>query len=139
MKAKQRVSEKREQPKPLLAPLDEQKEDNLEQRISEEREQPSPLPAPSNEERKDALAGWQKEIIALAEARLSINEEVDVVFQMLARAIGVCRVIEDLTLSAPDGEQLSFPALRQVMEIVQEDIQVAKWLTSGRPLYRNWY
>jgi hypothetical protein len=41
--------------------------------VSEKNEQLNPLPTPSNEERKDRLAGWQKEIVALAEARLSLD------------------------------------------------------------------
>ena len=67
--------------------------------ISEKNEQPNPLPAPSNEERKDQLAAWQKEIIALAEARLSVEGEQDVISEMHRRAIGLCRIVEDMAIS----------------------------------------
>jgi hypothetical protein len=105
--------------------------------VSEESEQPNPLPAPSNEERKDQLAGWQKEIVALAEARLSLNSEQDLVPHLLRRAIALCRVVEDFSLVGNDND-LSIQALGRLMEVVQEDIQVAKWITSGRPLLSHW-
>jgi hypothetical protein len=105
--------------------------------IPKKNEQPNPLPAPSNEERKDQLAPWQKEIIALAEARLSLNGEHAVVFNMHRRTLGLCRIVEDMAMGQTESGT-SLDALAKVMEIVQEDIQVAKWITSGRPLYSNW-
>jgi hypothetical protein len=106
--------------------------------ISEKHEQPSPLPAPSNEEREDQLAGWQQSIVALAEARLSLDGEQDVVFQMHERAIGLCRVVEDLAIGDPKNE-ISLRALGKVMEVVQEDIEVAKWITMGKPRHPRWF
>jgi len=105
--------------------------------IPEQCEQPKTLPAPSNEEGKDQLAGWQKVIVALAEARPSVDDERDVVFNMHRRGIGLCRVVEDLALNASESD-ISLSALARVMEVVEEDILVAKWLTSGRPLYSRW-
>ena len=105
--------------------------------ISEKSEQPNPLPAPSNEERKDQLAPWQKEIVALAEARLSVNDEQDLVPRMLRRALGLCRIVEDMAMGQTESET-SLNALSKVMEVVQEDLWVAKWITSGRPLDSRW-
>ncbi len=101
--------------------------------ISEKNEQPNPLPTPSNEERKDQLAPWQEEIVALAEARLSVNGEQDVIPEMLRRAIGLCRIVEDLALAQSESET-SLEALGKVMQIVQEDIHIAKWIAAGKPL-----
>jgi predicted RNA polymerase sigma factor len=94
---------------------------------------PNPLPMPSDQERKGHLAPWQEEIVALAEAYLSINGEEDVIAEMHRRAIGLCRMVEDLAIS--DGE-VSMDALAKIMEVVQEEIQVARWLSSGKP--RDW-
>ncbi len=105
--------------------------------IPETCEQPKMLPAPSNEERKGELAPWQKEIVALAEARLSINAELDLLPHMHRRAIALCRIVEDMARGKSESEA-SLDALAMVMEIVQEDIQVAKWLVSGRPLDPRW-
>jgi cell division protein FtsN len=108
--------------------------------VSEKNEQLNPLPTPptpSNEERKDELAPWQKEIVVLAEARLSVNEEQDLIPQMLRRALGLCRIVEDLALSASESET-SLNALQKVMEVVQEDLQIVKWITTGRPLDSRW-
>ncbi len=105
--------------------------------ISEKNEQPNPLPTPSNEERKDQLAGWQKIIVALAEARLSLDGEQDVLSEMHRRAIGLCRVVEDFSIVGDDND-LSMEALGQLMKVVEEHIQVARWLTSGRPLDPRW-
>jgi hypothetical protein len=107
------------------------------ERIPEKCEQPNPLPAPSIEERKYPLAGWQKEIVALAEARLSVNDEQDLVPQMLRRAIGLCRVVEDFSLVGDDND-LSMQALGMLMQVVGEDIQVVKWIVSGKPLDSRW-
>jgi hypothetical protein len=96
------------------------------------------VPAPSNEERKDELAGWQKVIVALAEARLSLDGEHDVVFDMHRRALGLCQIVEDMAMGQPESET-SLDALAMVMRIVQEDIQVAKWISAGRPLDPRWY
>jgi hypothetical protein len=108
------------------------------ERIPEKCEQPKTLPTPSNEERQDELAPWQKQIVALAEARLSIDGEQDVIFQMHERAIGLCRVVEDFSLVGDDND-LSMHALGKLMEVVGEDIKVAKWIAMGMPLGRNWY
>ncbi len=105
--------------------------------ISVKSEQLNPLPAPSNEERKDQLAPWQKEIVALAEARLTINAEGDLIPHMHRRAIALCRIVEDMALGQTESE-ISEDALAKVMEIVQEDLRVAKWLASGRPLDPRW-
>jgi hypothetical protein len=105
--------------------------------ISEKNEQPNPLPTPSNEERKGQLAGWQKLIVALAEARLSVNEEQDVISDMHRRAIGLCRIVEDFSLVGGDND-LSMQALGRLMLIVGEDIQVAKWISDGKPFEPRW-
>jgi hypothetical protein len=101
--------------------------------VPEKKEQPNPLPMPSNQESEDELAPWQKEIIALAKARLSVSDEQDVIDNMYRRALGLCRIVEDLTLSESESE-VSGDALGSVMEVVREDIEVARWLTRGRPL-----
>jgi hypothetical protein len=106
--------------------------------ISEKSEQPNPLPAPSDQERRDKLAPWQKQIIALAEARLSIDNEQGVISEMHRRAIGLSRIVEDLALSEPDSE-LPLEAVAKVMQIIEEDIQVAKWIVGGRPLDSEWF
>jgi hypothetical protein len=108
------------------------------ERVPEKCQQPKTLPAPSNEERKDELAAWQKEIVALAEARLSINGEQDVVAEMHRRAIGLCRIVEELVLGQSESE-ISLDALAEVMRIIEEDIQVARWITAGRPLNPYWF
>jgi len=105
--------------------------------VSEKNEQLNPLPTPSNEERKDRLAGWQKEIVALAEARLSLDGEQDVVFHMHQRALGLCRVVEDMALGAHESD-ISLDALAKVMEVLEEHIQITKWITAGRPLHSHW-
>lgn len=106
-------------------------------RVPENSEQPKTLPAPSNEEMKDNLAPWQKEIVALAEARLSVGDERDLLPHMHRRAIALCRIVEDMAMGTSESEP-SLEALAMVMEIVQEDIQVAKWLVLGRPLDPRW-
>jgi hypothetical protein len=106
--------------------------------VPENSEQPETLLAPSNKEKIDELSPWQKEIVALAEARLSILGEEDVINEMHRRAIGLCRVIEDFSIVGDDND-LSMEALGQLMRVLTEHIQVAKWLTSGRPLDPRWY
>ena len=108
--------------------------------IPEYNKQPNPLPTPStpsNEERKDQLAGWQKQIVALAEARLSVDDEQDLVPELLRRAIGLCRIVEDMAIGTPESEA-SLDALASVMRVIEEHIQTAKWITSGRPLDPRW-
>jgi len=106
--------------------------------IPEQREQPKPLPAPSNKEREDQLAPWQKEVVALAEARLSLDEEQDVVSEMLRRAIGLCRIVEDMARSESESET-SLEALATVMEVIEQDLYVAKWITTGRVQNPTWF
>ena len=105
--------------------------------VPKNSEQPNPLPAPSNKEMEIQLAPWQEEIIALAEARLSLNREKDVVSRTLRRAIGLCRVVEDFSLVGDDND-LSMKALGQLMEVVGEEIQIAKWITRGRDREQYW-
>ena len=105
--------------------------------IPKKNEQPNPLPAPSNEEREDELAPWQKEIVALAEARLSINGERDMVPHMLRRALALCQIVEDMARGQMESEA-SLDALAMVMDIVREDLQQVKWLSMERPLYSRW-
>jgi hypothetical protein len=102
--------------------------------IPEKNEQPNPLPAPSDQERREELPPWQKEIIALAEARLSVEDEHSIVSDLLRRAIAMSRIVEDLALGKHESEA-SWGALGKVMQIIQEDIHVAKWITTGRMLY----
>ena len=102
--------------------------------ISEKIEQPNPLPTPSNQERIEELLPWQREIIALAEARLSVEDEQSVISDVLRRAIATSMIVEDLALSEHESE-LPSKALAKVMQIIQEDIQVAKWITTGRMFY----
>jgi hypothetical protein len=109
------------------------------ERIPEQCEQPNTPLAPPREESEDQLAPWQREIVALAKARLSINGEQDVVFEMHRRAIGLCRVIEDMCLRQDAGSGIDDEAVAKVMQVVQEDIEVAKWITSGKPLSPNWF
>jgi Cdc6-like AAA superfamily ATPase len=106
--------------------------------ISENSEQLNPLPVPSNEESKDQLAPWQKLIVALAEARLSVDDEQDLVPEMLRRAIGLCRTVEEMALGESQSE-ISPDALAKVMQVIEEHVQIAKWITSGRPLRSNWF
>jgi len=106
--------------------------------VPENSEQPKTLPAPSNEERTDQLAGWQKQIVALAEARLSIDGEQDVIFHMQQRAISLCRVVDDLTINASDSDEVSLRALGRLMEVIEEHIQIAQWITAGKPLCSHW-
>jgi hypothetical protein len=105
--------------------------------VPENSEQPKPLLAPSNEERKHDILPWKKLIVALAEARLSLDGEQDVIFDMHQRAIGLCRVVEDFSLVGGDND-LSMEALGQLMRVVGEEIQVAKWISMGKPLDRDW-
>ncbi len=106
--------------------------------IPEKNEQPNPPPAPPNQEKRDELAPWQKEIVALAEARLSVEGEHDVISEMLRRAIGLSRIVEDLALCGRESE-LSLSALARVMQVIQEDIYVARWIADGRPLDHEWF
>lgn len=106
-------------------------------RVPENSEQPKILLAPSNEERKDQLAGWQQEIIALAEALLSLDGEQDVLFRMHQRAIGLCRVVEDFSLVGDDND-LSMHALGELMRAAGEAIQVAKWIAMEKPRHSRW-
>jgi hypothetical protein len=108
--------------------------------ISKQNEQPHPLPTlptPSNEERKDELAPWQKLIVVLAEAHLSVNGEQDVISEMHRRAIMLCTIVEDMALGQTESET-SLDALAMVMKVIQEDIQIARWISSGRPLDPCW-
>ena len=107
-------------------------------RVPENSEQPKPLPAPSNKEREDELAPWQREIVLLAEARLILDGEQDVLAVMHQRAIGLCRVVEDMTLRAHEND-VSLEALREVMRAAQESIQVARWIAAGKPLNPSWF
>jgi hypothetical protein len=106
--------------------------------ISENNEQPNPLPTPSDQERRDELAPWKKEIIALAEARLSVDGKEDIICEMHRRAIGLCRIVEDLALCEHDSE-LSLSALAKVMQIAQEYIFVARYLTAKEPGCLDWF
>lgn len=108
--------------------------------VSEKNEQLNPLPTPptpSNEERKDELAPWQKLIVVLAEAHLSVNGEQDVISEMHRRAIMLCTIVEDMALGQTESET-SLDALAMVMKVIQEDIQIARWISSGRPLDPCW-
>jgi hypothetical protein len=110
-----------------------EKAERLESLAVETSKQPqAQIPVPTDEERKKDLAPWQLRIVALAEARLSIEGEEDVINEMHRRAIGLCRVIEDFSLVGDDND-LSIRALGHLVSIVQEDIQVAQWITSGKP------
>jgi hypothetical protein len=102
--------------------------------IPENNEQPNPLPTPSDQERREELPLWQREVIALAEARLSVEDEQSVISDVLRRAIAMARIVEDLNL-CEHGSELSQGALAKVMQIIQEDLHVVKWLTTGRLLY----
>ena len=121
--------------------------------VPENSEQPNPLPTPptlSNkgireeiqqemaEDRRDKLAGWQKEIVALGEARLSIDKEEDVVPRLLRRAIGLSRVVEDFSMVGDDND-LSMEALGQLVRVIQEDLQVVRWITGGKRLNPRWF
>jgi hypothetical protein len=97
-------------------------------------EQLNPLPTPSDQEGRDKLSPWQKEIVALAEARLSDMDERSVISHMLRRAIGMSRIVEDMALAEP-GDRLSMSALAEVMQSIQEDIYVAKWISGGKDLF----
>jgi hypothetical protein len=105
--------------------------------VPEQNEQPNPLPTPPKNEAKDELAAWQKQIVALAEARLSINDEGDVLSDLHGRAIGLCRIVEEMALNAPESE-VSLSALAKVMQVVEEDIQIARWIARGRSLCPLW-
>jgi hypothetical protein len=56
---------------------------------------------------------------------------------MHERAIGLCRVVEDFSLVGGDND-LSMHALGKLMEVVEEDIQIAKWIAMGKPLDPHW-
>ena len=109
--------------------------------IPENNEQPNPLPTPStpsNEERKANLAGWQQRIIALAEAHLSVDDEQELIPDILRRALGLCRIVEGMAMGTSPSE-ISTDALASVMRVLEDHIQIAKWITSGRPLDPHWY
>ncbi len=106
--------------------------------VSVKTEQPDALPTPSGRERRDQLAPWQKEIVALAKARLSVSDEQSVISDMLRRAIGLAETVEDLALGKHESE-ISLSSLARVMQTIQEDIYVAKWIAGGRPLYEEWF
>ena len=108
-------------------------------KVPENHEQPKPLPASPIKEEKLDLAGWQKEIIALAEARLSIDGEQDVVCCALRRVIALSRCMQDMLLERKgDDVTLHGDALYQIMEDIEENAQVVKWLTDGRPSEPRW-
>jgi hypothetical protein len=106
--------------------------------IPEKNEQPNPLPAPSNQEKRDELAPWQQIIVAVAEARLTVDNEHEAIWEMHRRAIALCRIVEDLALSSPASE-LPLEALAKVMQIIEENVRVAKWIAGGRRLDINWF
>jgi tRNA A37 N6-isopentenylltransferase MiaA len=100
--------------------------------------EPSKQPAPeANEEIEDELAPWQKEIVALARAYLSIDDEQDLVPRILRRAIGICTVVEVMA-SGDSCNEISEEGIVAVMQLAQEQLQVAKWITSGKPLNSHW-
>jgi hypothetical protein len=123
MKNKPNISEKVERPESLA--------------VEPSKQPQAQVPAPTDEERKKNLAPWQLKIVALAEAHLSVDDEQDLVPNLLRRAIGLCRVVEDFSLVGGDND-LSMEALGKLMEVLEEEIQVVKWITSGRPLDPRW-
>jgi len=112
------------------------------ERVPENSEQPKPLPAPTNQEREEVLTGWQEEIIALAEARLTIDGEEDVLCQMTRRIIAISEFVQDLTLVASGDPCRDIPisasALYSVMKEIEEHARIAWWVAAGKPRYSRW-
>jgi len=123
MKAKQNISKKG---KRLESP-----------EVEPPKQPPAQLPALFNEEKEDQLAGWQEEIVALAEAYLTIDTEQDVIDHVQSRVIRLCRLMQDLTIDSPVDE-ISAPALFEFMDVLEENIQIARWLHRGKPRHSNW-
>jgi hypothetical protein len=103
MKAKNRVPEKSEQPKPLLAPLDEL--------------------------RKQRLMPFEENAIALGETRVNTNKEspIDVIDHMLRRAISVCEMVQEMAVGNSPNE-IPGESLAGAMGGVIEDVEVAMWI-----------
>jgi hypothetical protein len=101
------------------------------ERIPEQCEQPKTLAAQLHDKKESLFAPWEKQVFAVAEAYLSISDEMDVVGDMHRRAIALCRIVEDMALGQT-GSEPSLEALATVMRVVQEEIYVAKWISQGR-------
>jgi hypothetical protein len=99
--------------------------------VSQDPEPADPPLEKPNEEREEKLGGWDGEVVALANARLSMphNSTLEIVSLMHTRAVALCRIVEDMALGTSENEA-SLKALASVMEIVQEHINVAAWITN---------
>ena len=99
--------------------------------VPENSEQPKPPLAPLNQQSEQTLAPWQTEIAVLGEARVRMDGEAETVDRMLNRALGLCRHVEDMCLGCEPNE-VSLKALMHVMLAAQESIHIALWITRGK-------
>jgi hypothetical protein len=126
MKHKERIPEKSEQPKPLPA--------------LEQSAQPETFEARMERRKNDPLAPWQREIVDLGMAYLNTNDERDQVPRMIRRAISISIVVADMAGRQDVGSGIDEDALVSVMDLLREQLEVVKWITSGKPVdAKTWY
>jgi len=106
--------------------------------VTEKREQPKPLSVPFNEERWEKLLPYERSAYFLAEARLKCEggtsrDCFQAIDSLHCRAIALANIVWDAGFSE-SGCGIKGESLARVMEILREDIEVAKVLVDQIPL-----
>jgi len=102
--------------------------------IPKKREQPKPLPAPIDEQGQERLLPYEKSNNYLAEARLRAEDvsgsaHMDAINWLHHRASSLCDIVSEAAYSE-SGSEMPQESLSVVMGTIQEDIQVAKVLAN---------
>jgi hypothetical protein len=101
------------------------------------REQPKPLPAPFNEQRWEDMLPYEKSEYFLAEARLKSEGPRGFPFSnaidsLHRRAAALCDIVGEAAYSE-SGSEMPGDSLAIVMDIIREDIRVASVLARKMP------
>jgi len=105
--------------------------------IPRKREQPKPLPAPFNEQNWEKLLPYQKNSYFLAEARLKMQGVegtgyLDAICWLHYRAAALCDIVSEAAYSE-SRSKMPGESLSVVMGIIREDIEVAGVLARKMP------
>jgi hypothetical protein len=97
--------------------------------VSKESEQPKPLLAPLDESLKARLLRFEKIAIALGETLVEAEETspVDIISSRLDRASALCGIVQEMGLGHSPN-QIPGTELATVMDIVREDLEIAQWV-----------
>jgi hypothetical protein len=101
------------------------------------REQPKPLAAPFNEQRWEKMLPYEKAAYFLAEARLKTEgveatAYLDGINWLHHRAVALCDIVGEAAYS-DSGSEMPPESLSVVMGIIREDIEVASVLARKMP------